>query len=338
MQRGQTRPPMMKLAASGKAVVLAEDGTGSRSPVSSQTPESFPSPRATASPFDAALAAAERSMPKFAAASAPKSAAKSAWEANPQFEFTDEVAMARAAQEAAVKKRREALRVWRWVGLAVGAVVLVGLANEAVSFLANDLPPTADLNERSSEIAQQVLRIYATPAQPLALDSAQAVLFNHEIARRANYDVAVTLQVRADLYARADSNGAQPYLLLQKSLAEAQAKVLRHSLYLAVPALKRAPELPQLLVLNHRAGEKFTVKVPLAAERSGWHWKFTPVQLNQRRANRKLTGEVIARFSDAPFIVFSTAAEREVMRQKMQAARDYIVAVGAALRSRGLEE
>lgn len=318
---------MMQVSAKGEVVVPPES-TGSRPPVPLKNdapplrpPSASPWPRLASNP-----AVPKGPLPKIV------------WETNPQFEFTDEIAMQRAVEEAAAKRHREALRVWRIVAAAIVAVLLIGLVNEAVGRLFDKLPSAGLLAARSQETGQLVLRIYDKPEQPLAFESAQAVLFDHEAARRAVYDVVVALRLRADLYARADSNGAQPYLQLQQSLAEARAKVLKHSLFVRGPTLRDAPEMPQLLVLTHHAGEKLVVKVPLTAMRSGWTWQVGAANLAQRRTDRRLTGEALARFGPEPFIIFSATEGREVMLQKMRAARRYIIAVNTELVRRGLAE
>lgn len=246
--------------------------------------------------------------------------------------------MRRAAEAAVAAKRKEALRVWRIVGGAVLAVLLVGLANEVGAAFFRGVPPPAQVAASGDDLGRQITRLYDKPAQPLVLESAQPVMFAHSTTRRADYDVVTTLRLRADLYAPAESNGAQPYLQLQQSLAEARAKVLKHSLFSTVPTLRDAPEMPRLLDLTHQAGEKVVVKVPLSATRSGWSWTLAPVKLEQRRANRPLKGEVIARFSETPFIVFNRGSARDIMLQKMQDARRYIIAVNVEFARRGLAE
>ena len=318
---------MMKVSAQGEVVVPPES-TASRPPVPLKNDAPISRP-ASASPLP--RPASTPSVPK-------GPLPKIVWETNPQFEFTDEIAMQRAVEEAAVKRRREALRVWRIVIAAVVAVLLIGLVNEAVGRLFDKLPPAGLLATRSQETGQLVLRLYDKPEQPLAFESAQAVLFDHEAARRAVYDVVATLRLRAELYARADSNGAQPYLQLQQSLAEARAKVLKHSLFVRVPTLRDAPEMPQLLALTHHAGEKLVVKVPFTATRSGWTWQVGTANLAQRRTDRRLTGEALARFGTEPFIIFSATEGREVMLQKMADARRYIIGVNTELARRGLSE
>ena len=300
---------MIKLSAGDKPAV-SEDG--SRSTVPSEEPAP-----------DARL---------------PKGAAMKTGATNPQFEFTNEVTMQLATEEAVVQKRQEALSVWRWIGMAAGVVLLIGLLNEGGSFLINRVPPAGELAERSRKIASQVLGLYATSAQPLTLESVKEVLINQEFARRVSYDVVVALQLRADLFALADTNGAQPYLLLQRKLDEAQDKVLRYSLNLAMPALEHVPELPHLLMQTHRTGEKLLVTVPLEAERSGWSWKYVPVELAQRRVNRVLKGEVLAHFTSTPVLIFNSDEDRAARLLKMQEARDYVLAVNNVMLRHGLEK
>ncbi len=312
--RGLPRPPMIEASAQGDVVVPPEkDGW------------EFP--------------LQPKGMPSVRPASIPRtSSRKGALQTNPQFEFVNEAAMGRAAKEAVVKRRREAMQVWHFIGFAVLLVLGIGIVNEVASYLIDDLPPTDLLAARSSEIGQQVRRLYNLPAQPLGFPTAKTILFDRESARWAAYEVVVTVRLSADLYAQADSNGAQPYLQMQQSLADARIKVLKHGLFLEVPALRETPELPQLLVLTHRAGEKLIVKVPLAAARSRWRWQTGVVDFERRRVNRRLTGEVLANFSAGSYIIFGTPDAREVMRQKMAAARRYIIAVNSEMNRRGLAE
>ncbi|MBI3885425.1 MAG: hypothetical protein HY302_06815 [Opitutae bacterium] len=330
--RGRTRPPMMQVAANGEVVVPPEEPVAPAPRPADALPRPASAPPLPRPPSAPPLA--RPADPPGGTAPAPKIA----WETRPEFEFTNEAVMRRAAAEAETRKRRDALRVWRFTGLAVLAVALVGAGNEVASRIFNPAPAPALLADRSAEIGRQVLLLTSKPAQPLRLESARPVLFTEEIARRATYDVVVTLRLAADLYARADSNGAQPYLQLRQSLAEARARVLKHGWFAQTPVLREAPELPPLLALTHRAGEKLIVKVPLEAARRGWSWELAPVKIEQRRANRKLTGEVLARFSDSPFIVFGPDTDRELLRQKMAAARRYIIAVNLELARRGLTE
>lgn len=323
----------MQVSARGEVVVPAEEvGASPAVPVNT---ESTPRP-ASASPMP------PRSASPFARpASAPPLAAKPpkiVWESNPQFEFTNEVAMRRAAEEAVAKKRRDALRVWRIVGASILAVLVIGLANELGAAFLRPLPSAEQLANSSRTIGQEIWRLSDKPAQPLAFGSAQAFLFAGSGTRRAEFDVVTTLRLRADLYAPADSNGAQPYLMLQRSLAEAHAKVLKHSLMVEAPALRAAPEMPLLLAMTHHAGEKLVVKVPLAAQRSGWNWTLAPVDFEQRRASRRLTGEVLANFGESPVLVFTTSSDRDIMRRKMEEARGYIIAVNTEMMKRGLAE
>lgn len=333
-QRGRSRPPMMQVSARGEVVVPAEEvGTSPAVPLPAE-----PTPRPASAPPIPPRSASPFVRPASAAPLPGKPLAKIVWESNPQFEFTNEVAMRRAAEEAVAKKRRDALRVWRIVGASILAVLVIGLANELGSSFLRPLPSAEQLAANSRRIGQEIWRLYDKPTQPLAFDSAQAFLFERAGTRRADFDVVTTLRLRADLYAPADSNGAQPYLMLQRSLAEARAKVLKHSLFIEAPALRDAPEMPRLLAVTHRAGEKLVVKVPLAAQRSGWSWTLAPVKLEQRRANRQLTGEVLAGLGEEPLLVFTTSSDRDIMRQKMQEARRYIIAVNTEMLQRGLAE
>lgn len=325
--RGLTRPPMMQVSAKGEVVVPPEQ-TATKNPRPAAAPAELPRP-ASASPLPRPA-----SNPSGPQGPLPKVT----WETNSQFEFTNEVAMRRAAEAAEAAKRKEALRVWRIVGGAVLAVLLIGLANEVGAAFLRAAPSAGHVAASVDDIGRQITQLYDKPAQPLVLESARPVVFEYSTARRADYDVVTTLRLRAELYAPAESNGAQPYLQLQRSLAEARAKVLKHSLFSTVPTLRDAPEMPRLLVVTHHAGEKLVVKVPLSATRSGWSWTLAPVKLEQRRAHRPLHGEVIARFSETPFIVFNRGSARDIMLQKMQDARRYIIAVNGEMVNRGLTE
>ncbi len=266
----------------------------------------------------------------------PARPTKIVWDVPAQFEILDDAAVKQAAQEAEKARTREALRTWRFVALAVVAAAALIFFYELAVATANALPPAVELQARCAEIAAQVHRLYDSPRQPLAIDDTQAVLFAQEGSRRVSYDVVVRLRLRVPLYAPANSNGAQAYLQLQRSLADAHTRVLRHGLDQDNPVLRAAVEMPQLLAVTHKVGETIVIKVPLEAERSGWNWKFAPPRLDQRGVSRQLTGDIIRRYQAAPFILFGTPAGREQMRQKISEARRYILAVNAALARRGL--
>jgi hypothetical protein len=266
----------------------------------------------------------------------PPKPVKIVWDVPAQFEILDEAAVQQAAEEAKKARTREALRTWRFVALAVAAVAALIFFSELAAATTNALPPAARLQARSAEIAEQVRRLYDSPRQPLALEGVKPVLFAQEGSRRATYDVVVTLRLRVPLYAPANSNGAQTYLQLQRSLADARARVLRHGLDQDNPALRTAVEMPLLLAVTHKAGEPLVIKVPLEAERSGWTWKFGPPRLDQRNVSRQLTGNMIRHYQPAPFLVFGTPAGREQMRQKITEARRYIQAANTELARRGL--
>jgi hypothetical protein len=140
------------------------------------------------------------------------------------------------------------------------------------------------------------------------------------------YVAEVTLRLRQPLYAPANTNGTDAYRRLQESLQTAQADELKFQLFAAGSGPK-APELPLLLQLSHRAGEAFVVRVPFDATRTGWTWRIDPPQLGLRSIDTPFTGYALARYGGSPYLVFGTSESRTDIRQREKLARDYIVAV-----------
>jgi hypothetical protein len=228
---------------------------------------------------------------------------------------------------------RELRRLFGWtLGGLAGAIV----GFEAARFLFSDAPSAAQLDATGQEAAQRVLAQRRAPATPWRLDHARAEPVWREGGGTRHYDAVVTLRLEAALYAPAVSNGTESYRLLQRSLADARVAARRHGLDVSVTALQGVPELPELLDVTAKEGDKLVVRVPFTARRGLWRWENGPPELIHARANRRIEGQALAAWGRAPYLRFDTAAERAAMRERMKQARDFVLRTNRELQARGL--
>jgi hypothetical protein len=228
---------------------------------------------------------------------------------------------------------RELRRLLFWTLGGLGAAI-VGF--EAMRFLFTDAPSAAQLARAAQEAARLVLAEQRTPATPWRLESARAEPVWREGAGTRHYDAVVTLRLEAALYAPSTSNGTESYRQLQRSLADARVAARRHGLDVAVPALQEVPELPVLLDVTRREGDRLVVRVPFSAHRGLWHWETAEPALIFARTNHKAEGRALAAWEERGYLRFDTAAERAAMRQRMQRARDFVLTTNRELLARGL--
>ncbi|MDD3180959.1 MAG: hypothetical protein PHQ04_11505 [Opitutaceae bacterium] len=240
-------------------------------------------------------------------------------------------------QEAAERESRaESAAKWSWVMLGTFGLAIVALIVFA-PLLFVELPDAALLKEQSAQLAQQVLPLYNSASTPLSVASTREILLSHRGAWQATYEVEIALQLRQNLLAGATSNGAQPYLLLQQSLEEARFSVTKHRLYAEVSELRLPAELPMLLEVVHRAGEKLTIRLPLQAVRGVFGWHFLPVDLTQRRPSRQLGGAPLSFYESTPHLIFGRGGgDSTRIRELMREARAYVTTVNKELAQRGL--
>ena len=194
--------------------------------------------------------------------------------------------------------------LWWTLGGLAGAIACF----EAARFMFTDAPSARQLTAAAQEGARLVLAQQRSPATPWRLDSARA----------------------------AASNGTESYRQLQRSLADARVAARQHGLDVSVPALQEVPELPELLDVTAKEGDKLVVRVPFTARRGLWRWQTGAPELIHARANRRLEGQSLTAWGKVPYLRFDTAAERANMRQQMQRARDFVLTTNRELLARGL--
>lgn len=224
----------------------------------------------------------------------------------------------------------------RWLGWTLGGLAGAIVCFEAARFLFSDAPSATQLDATAQEAAQRVLTQWRAPATPWRLEGARAQPVWREGARTRHYDALVTLRLEAALYAPAVSNGTESYRLLQRSLADARVAARQHGLDVSVPALQDVPELPELLDVTAKEGEKLVVRVPFTARRGLWQWETGAPELIRARGNRRIEGQALAAWGRAPYLRFDTATERAAMRRQMQRARDFVLTTNRELQARGL--
>lgn len=265
----------------------------------------------------------------------PAAPGKIAWEAHPEIELVTTAERARQQAATEAKRMHEALNLLSLLAAAIGAGLLLVVLLEAGNRLGNARPSERRLAEQGRAFAAQARQQLRIPADWLEFESTRAVLVVKPSVRLTSYDLAATFRLRLDLYAPATSSGAQAYLQMQQSVAEARAGVVQHHLSDDAPALAVAPELPLLLTRAHRAGERLTVKVPLRAERFGWHWRFYVPDNWPLRPDRELTGAPLGSYAGTPYLRFDTPEGRQGVREKIAEGRRFVLAVRAELARQG---
>lgn len=272
------------------------------------------------------------------AAAAAKPAApvpKSIWdEPPPEVELVNARRLAEIAAEIEERRRRDRIAFWRLLGTGTVAVMAVILLVEAWQFFGNDRPAPERLEAIAAETAGLVMTRLASSSQPLALERVEAELVHSASSRRSDYEVLVTVRLRENLFGPAESNGAQPYLQLQRSVREAGDRMRQQRLFLERPDLAAAVELPLLLAPTHRAGERLVVRVPLSAERVGWRWRLQAQPERMRPQGPLFHGRVLADHGNEARLIFGSPEAREAMRPLMNEARRFILAVNAELSAR----
>lgn len=315
---------MMKLSASGKLIVPAgkkEERAAAANPASPvDTPASKPPPARPGTAPGNAPAAAQPVAPKIN------------WNEMPEIEIVTAADLERVRVETEAKRRREMIGMFKIGAYGFLGVLVLALGFEAIRYFLNARPSEELLQPVREEVAAQVLRQFTSGEQPLEIDS----IATEELDRgrtRIDYELRVTLKLRVPIYGPADSNGAQPYLALQRSLADAQALVLQQRLFLHEPELAAAPNMPLLIAITHRAGERRVVRVPLTATRTMWSWRLQPQVDRTRPLGPGFTGQALSRYAETPYLIFGTTEARDPMRKAMAAARKFILDANAAYRA-----
>lgn len=315
--QGRERVEQMRVTRGGTALPPARQSTAHPRAASPVVPPTAPVPAPEASP------AAE------AAAEVPSGSAKIDWNDVPLVELIDAATQQRAEAETEARRVHDAVSLLRVLSIGLAAAIAVVFAFELVQALANDRPADARLSAEADRVGAAMLRQYAAPGQSIALASTRAEFAEALEKGRAAYHVLVVLELRAPLYAPADSNGAQAYLQLQRALADAQQRVLANAVLRAQPALLSPPTMPALIAQTHRRGERLVIRVPLEAQRRGFSWELV-VHPEQRRVLSPLfVGETRDR-QPQPHLVFGAVASREELRRRQAEARAFILEVQRA--------
>jgi hypothetical protein len=266
---------------------------------------------------------------------APRSAetiAKSMWdEPPPEVELVNAARLAEIASEIEARRRRDRLAMLKVAGAAAGFVLAVVGLVEVWQFFGNGRVAPERLAAEAAAVSRGVVATHSTAAQPMVIEAVRTEERVGARAGRADYDVVVTLRLAENLFAPADSNGAQPYLLMQRSVNESADRMRRDRLFLDNPALADPVQMPRLLALAHRAGERLDVRVPLKSERVGFRWRLVPHPEQARLAGPAFGGQVLARWADEPHLIFGSSEAREKMRTLIADGRRYVLAVNAEL-------
>ncbi|MBI2514148.1 MAG: hypothetical protein HYV96_19420 [Opitutae bacterium] len=320
--QGRERVEQMRVTRGGAALPSARKSAAHPRAANPIVPPATPVPASETSP-------AAEAEPKVASGTT-----KIDWNEVPLVELIDAAAQQRTEVETEARRVHDAVSLLRVLSIGLAAVIAIVFAFELVQALANDRPADARLSAEAERVGAAMLRQYAAPGQSIALASARAEFVEAPEKGRANFHVLVTLELRAPLYAPADSNGAQAYLQLQRALADAQQRVLASPVLRAQPTLLSPPTMPALIAQTHRRGERLTIRVPLEAQRRGFSWALVAHPEQRRVLSPLFVGETIDR-QPRPHLVFGAAASRDEVRRLQAEARAFILAVQRAAAGAG---
>jgi hypothetical protein len=245
-------------------------------------------------------------------------------------ELTTTARLVVARRTAESRQWTEAIGILRVILAAAAAVVLVVAGYQLLQQLFNRVPSESALTSLGAEVGATLRQRHSSEAQPLEFAEARPVLQGEVTGGRARYEFSVTLRLREPLFAPAESNGTQAYRDLQRTVFDLQGRLVQSRLYSVRPDLAVPPTLPLLLARTHRAGERLTVVLPVAAVRRVWGWQLAPQWEQARMITPPLHGTVLAQ-QPARHLIFGTADGREAMAQLQRAARDYVLQVQRAL-------
>jgi hypothetical protein len=305
---------MMKLTSKGRLVIPPDQKADS--PPAPQTPK----------PAGAASSSPRVGAPQSDGAAKPPPP-KINWHEMPEIEVVTAADLERVRLETEARRRRDMIAMFKIGAYCLLGVLLLAAAFETLRYVLNPRPGENEFAALKEDIGAQVLRSFTSGEQPLEIGEIEV----DEVDRtrnRIDYELRVTLRLRMPLYAPADSNGAQPYLAMQRSLAESQSLVLQQRLFLENQELATAPEMPMLLAVTHRAGERRLVRVPVTATRSFWTWRVEPHPERARPIGAAFVGQALARY-DAKYLIFGDPEARDRMRRVMADARRFILNVNA---------
>ncbi len=234
-----------------------------------------------------------------------------------------------------LKAQHDRRRVVNRTILVLGLVILgcLGLLELSQSVLAA-APAKAALAEQVARVAQQALETFSTPTVPLAISSASTVLEQKVSRSHQHYHVTVVLRLLQPLYLPAHSNGTLEYEQLRIGLANARSRPQSDGL----PGMGGIPaELPPLVQRSHFAGETTRITTTLEAIRSGWRWKFSPVNRSTLVCRRQLQGSILSAFPNA--LVYDEIRPDPALRARLDEIRAFLSreagAVTATPKTRG---
>lgn len=230
-----------------------------------------------------------------------------------------------AQREAISREHRRGGRI-RQARIAAAAFAALVVLHFVVTLILYRAPTDEALEAHAHRIAATVTPLYSDTDQPLRAEEAVAVWRDRVDSRTLRYFAEITMRLRKPLYGPAATNGTVAYRQLQESLLIARTQDLKYEIFPASEGPK-APMLPQLLQLTHRAGEPLIVRVPFEATRFGWSWRLRPAQLANRSVERTLTGMSLDRYEGTPHLIFGPDGAMADIRARMKAARTYIIAV-----------
>ncbi|MDO8543090.1 MAG: hypothetical protein Q7S40_21870 [Opitutaceae bacterium] len=228
-------------------------------------------------------------------------------------------------REAVTRELRSQARR-RWLGRGVVALVALVVVHFATTRFFYRAPTAAALQAYAAVLGRTVLPLHSGTLQPLRLGGVTMAMTDRVSSSRIRYAAEVTLRLEQPLYVPAITNGTALYRQMQQSAQAARDLDLKLKLFEGKDG-PGFPELPLLIQISHRAGEKLVVRVPFEAHRFGWHWRIEPAQLALRSSDRTFDGATIERYAAAPHLVFGSASTFADIRRRTVLARAYVIAV-----------
>lgn len=235
-------------------------------------------------------------------------------------------------REALARELRRQARV-RWlIRGAIAAAVLIGL-HFAITRFFYRAPSESALQDYADALTHAVVPLHSTSLQPLVPAGTVVTMTDHVSTNRIRYAAEVSLRLSQPLYIPAASNGTAAYRQMQQSLQYARERDLKFKIFEGKDG-PAPPEMPLLIQVAHRAGERLTVRVPFEAKRFGWHWRIEPALLALRSTDRSFDGATIERFARSPYLIFGAPGTLGDMRRRIQSARAYIIALTKEVQKR----
>lgn len=235
-------------------------------------------------------------------------------------------------REALARELRRQARV-RWMIRGAIAAAVVVVFHFAITRFFYRAPSESALQAYADALTHAVVPLHSTSLQPLVPAGTVVTMTDHVSTNRIRYAAEVGLRLSQPLYIPAVSNGTAAYRQMQQSLQYARERDLKFKIFEGKDG-PAPPEMPMLIQVAHRAGERVTVRVPFEARRFGWHWRIEPAMLALRSTDRSFDGATIQRFVRSPYLVFGAPGTMGDMRRRIQLARAYIIALTKEVQKR----